>query len=184
MTELLDRGSLLKKRKKNAMTKLWTVRVAALLATLALFAPTPVAHADIFQWQYINPANPSLGKQQSTMLAPDGAGVSAMPAANLSNRNLTMAYLIGADLSAIPVYGYEWEVGYVLVGYNGASLYGGNLSQADLTNANLTYAWLTNANLSGAEVRGRLSASTLITVSAAVLRRRNCTRRPVIRPTI
>jgi len=136
------------------MTNPWAVYVAALLATLALFAPAPVAHADIFQWQYISPANPSLGKQQSTILAPDGAGVSAVPAANLSNRNLTMAYLIGADLSAIPVYGYEWEVGYVLVGYDGASLNGANLSQADLTNANLTYATLTNANLSGAEVRG------------------------------
>ena len=80
------------------MTKHWTVLVTASLATLlALFCPTPVARADIFQWEYINPANPSLGKQQSTTLAPDGAGVNAVPGANLSNRNLTMAYLIGAD---------------------------------------------------------------------------------------
>ena len=55
------------------------------------------AHADIFQWEYINPADPSQGKQQSTTLAPDGAGVDAVPGANLSVRNLTMAYLIGAD---------------------------------------------------------------------------------------
>ena len=79
------------------MTKHWTVLVTASLATLlALFAPAPVARADIFQWEYINPANPSQGKQQSTTLAPDGAGVNAVPGANLSNRNLTMAYLIGA----------------------------------------------------------------------------------------
>ena len=32
------------------------------------------------------------------MLAPDGAGVNAVPGTNLSYRNLTMAYLIGADL--------------------------------------------------------------------------------------
>ena len=57
-----------------------------------------VARADIFQWEYINPANPSQGKQPSTMLAPDGAGANAVPGANLSYRNLTMAYLIGANL--------------------------------------------------------------------------------------
>ena len=57
------------KRKKNPMTKHWTVLVTASLATLlAIFAPAPVARADIFQWEYINPANPSLGKQPSTML--------------------------------------------------------------------------------------------------------------------
>ena len=50
--------------------------------------------ADIFQWEYINPADPSQGKQQSTTLAPDGAGVDAVPGADLSDRNLTMAYLI------------------------------------------------------------------------------------------
>jgi uncharacterized protein YjbI with pentapeptide repeats len=137
------------------MTKYWTVFVTASLATLlALFAPALVARADIFQWEYINPANPSLGKQQSTMLAPDGAGASAVPAANLPNRNLTMAYLIGADLSAIPIYDGVFELGYVIVSYDSADLHGANLSQADLTNANLTYALLTNANLSGAEVRG------------------------------
>ena len=38
------------------------------------------------------------------MLAPDGAGVNAVPGANLSNRNLTMAYLIGANLSTDLVY--------------------------------------------------------------------------------
>jgi hypothetical protein len=38
--------------------------------------------ADIFQWEYINPADPSQGKQQSTTLAPDGAGVDAVPGAD------------------------------------------------------------------------------------------------------
>ena len=56
------------------------------------------ARADIFQWEYINPADPSQGKRQSTTLAPDGAGVDAVPGADLSGRDLTMAYLIGADV--------------------------------------------------------------------------------------
>ena len=60
------------------------------------------AQADIFQWEYINPADPSQGKQQSTTLAPDGAGVDAVPGANISDRNLTMAYLIRADLTDAP----------------------------------------------------------------------------------
>ncbi|MEX0642659.1 MAG: hypothetical protein WD468_08150 [Pirellulales bacterium] len=78
------------------MTKYWTVLVATSLTTplalLALFAPAPFARADIFEWEYINPANPALGKQQSTTLAPDGAGVNDVPGANLLSRNLTMAY--------------------------------------------------------------------------------------------
>ena len=63
------------------MTKHWTVLVTASLATLlAIFAPTPLARADIFEWEYINPADPSQGKQPSTTLAPDGAGANAGPA--------------------------------------------------------------------------------------------------------
>ena len=110
------------------MTKHWTVLVTASLATLlALFAPAPVARADIFQWEYINPANPSQGKQPSTTLAPDGAGANAVPGANLSNRNLTKAYLIGADLSPIS---------YDDCGTYFSDLTGANLSQADLTGCN------------------------------------------------
>src|SRR5688572_6670928 len=53
--------------KRKTMTKHLTVLITASLATLlALFAPNPIARADIFQWEYINPANPGLGKQQST----------------------------------------------------------------------------------------------------------------------
>lgn len=64
----------------------------------AVFAVVPAARADIYQWEYINPADPSQGKRQSTTLAPDGAGVVAEPGAFLGYRDLTKAYLIGADL--------------------------------------------------------------------------------------
>src|SRR5262245_42725003 len=79
------------------------------------------AHADIFKWEYINPADPSLGKQQSTTLAPDGAGIDAVPGADLSGRDLTMAYLIGADLT-------------------GTSFDSAKVSFADFRAANLTNA--------------------------------------------
>ncbi|HJQ78452.1 MAG TPA: pentapeptide repeat-containing protein, partial [Lacipirellulaceae bacterium] len=84
--------------------------------------------SDIFQWEYINPGDPGLGKQQSTTLTPDGAGVNAGPGAELYNRNLTMAYLIGKDLT-------------------GANGYAVNLTDADLSQANLTNANLYTANL-------------------------------------
>jgi hypothetical protein len=62
------------------MTNNSTILVtASLVALLTLFALTPRAHADIFKWEYVNPANPNQGKQPSAMLAPDGAGVNAAP---------------------------------------------------------------------------------------------------------
>ena len=157
------------------MTKYWTVLVTASLATLlALFAPTPVARADIFQWEYINPANPSQGKQQSTMLAPDGAGVNAVPGANLSNRNLTMAYLIGADLDPMI---------RLMRTYVDSDLTDANLSQADLTNANLTLATLTNANLSQANLTNATSGCATLTganLTGAEVRGASFYRRPDI----
>ena len=121
------------------MTKLWTVIVTASLATLlALLAPAPVTRADIFQW-YIDPANPGQGKQSSTMLCPGGAGVNAVPGAIMSNRNLTMAYLYGADLS------------------------GATASLTNLTNAELSYANLTNAHLIGADLSGVTASLTNLT---------------------
>jgi uncharacterized protein YjbI with pentapeptide repeats len=96
-------------KRRNRMLQIAT-------AMFSLVALADVALADIFQWEYVNPADPSQGKQQSTTLAPDGAGVDAVPGANLAERNLTMAYLIGADV-------------------RNASFYGGTLSDADFNGA-------------------------------------------------
>jgi uncharacterized protein YjbI with pentapeptide repeats len=100
--------------------------------TAALFVCTSVAHADIFQWEYVNPVNPSQGKRQSTTLAPDGDGVDAAPRADFSNRNLTAAYLIGADLT-------------------GASVNSTDLTNADLSRADLSDAIFQGATLAGAD---------------------------------
>ena len=154
------------------------------------------AHSrDIFQWEDINPANPAQGKQQSTTLAPGGAGVSAAPDADLSFRNLTMAYLVAADLNrrkaiAANLTNAELSQANLTNAHfgsfescdesgcepiPGANLTNANLSQANLTNANFYSATLIGANLTGAEVRGATFYS---------LRRRNSTRRPATRPTI
>jgi uncharacterized protein YjbI with pentapeptide repeats len=111
------------------------------LSPLLLVFNNP-ARADIFQWEYVDPADPSQGKRQSRMIAPDGAGVDAAPGADLSHRNLTMAYLIGSDLSVFDA-----------LFFSGSNLAGTNLSWADLTNANLTGATLTDANFTNADVR-------------------------------
>lgn len=126
-----------------------TLIAESLRALLALLSPMSVAQADIFQWEYINPADPSLGKQQSTMIAPDGAGASAEPGSNLSNRDLTKAYLTGVDLS--PYLAYD-DYGYI-DGYARSDLTSVTLSQADLSYASFAAATLTGADFAGAEVR-------------------------------
>src|SRR5262245_56580562 len=97
--------------------------------TVAVCGCANAAHADIFQWEYINPADPGQGKRQSTTLAPGGAGGDAMPGALLQLRNLTMAYLVGADLTG------------AAVAY--ANLTDADLSQANLANASFIWATLT-----------------------------------------
>jgi hypothetical protein len=48
------------------MTKSFSFFISApLAALLLLFAAVPTTHADIFQWEYINPADPSHGKRPS-----------------------------------------------------------------------------------------------------------------------
>src|SRR3954468_3045373 len=102
------------------MTKHWTVDIVASLVTLlGGFILAQSARADIFQWEYINPGDHSLGKRQSTTLAIGGAGVNALPGGHLMSLNLGKAYLIGADLT-------------------GGTARFANLTEAELSNANLT----------------------------------------------
>jgi hypothetical protein len=54
-----------------------------LAAALPLSLPA-ITQADIYQWEYIDPANPDNGTQPSTTLAPDGAGLIPEPASDLS----------------------------------------------------------------------------------------------------
>jgi uncharacterized protein YjbI with pentapeptide repeats len=102
-------------------------------AMISFIAFAGAVRADIFQWEYFNPADPSQGKRQSTTLAPDGAGVDATPSTGLSGRNLTRAYLQNADLT-------------------NASASHVNLTEAALTNANLTAADFSGATFTGAEL--------------------------------
>src|SRR5262245_16586754 len=94
------------------------------VATVVVIGSAPIARADIFQWEYINPADRSQGKRQSATLAPDGAGVDAVPDASLAGRNLTMAYLIGADLQNADF----WQATLTDADFSGADVRGANFA--------------------------------------------------------
>lgn len=101
----------------------------------------PFCKADIFQWDdSVSPPFPGQPRQarESTTLCPDGAGVDAIPGADLSDRNLYRAYLANKNLT-------------------GANLTGANLTQALLDNADLT-----GANLEGTDFSGAQFNSTVI----------------------
>jgi uncharacterized protein YjbI with pentapeptide repeats len=166
-----------RKRKKHLVTNPRTILATASLASLLIaFATAPCARADIFQWQYINPANPSLGKQQSTTLCVGGAGSNAVPGAYLGSRNLTKAYLISANLTQAHFGGgggiYDTSPAATLIGadFSHANLTNADFSGylgfdpndpgvyyylgADLTDASLMQATLTGANFVAATLTG------------------------------
>ena len=121
-------------------SRLWAVTVLALLISLC-----PAAQADIYQWL----ASPTYGVGSdhaawylpSTTLCPGGLGKNAVPRATLDYRNLTQAYLVGADLSGAVL----WSANLT-----NAAMANANLSHADVHDATLTNADLANANLSSA----------------------------------
>ncbi|NOY41781.1 MAG: pentapeptide repeat-containing protein [Planctomycetes bacterium] len=111
------------------------------LFLVVAFSALPT-QAEIYKWEFVDPGEPSLGKRESATLVPDGAGVEAMPGAELYSRDLTMAYLINKDLT-------------------GAKFSGAKLTDADLTGANLNTSDLRNvmmigANFTNAQIRGAL----------------------------
>src|SRR5262245_58216335 len=116
------------------------LRLLGVMLTLAV-----PAHADIYQWEYINPADPSQGKQQSTTLAPDGAAVDAAPGADLSHLDLTKAYLVGAPLSKANLTGTNLYM---------AHLTAADFSKANLSNGDFVSAMLTGADFTGAGISG------------------------------
>ncbi|MCO6046771.1 pentapeptide repeat-containing protein [Aeoliella sp. ICT_H6.2] len=100
---------------------------------------TSLVRGDIYQWEWVDPLDPSQGKQPSNVLCPDGAGLSAGPGLNAANDNLTKAYLIGANL-------------------NGANFGFATLEDADLTGAQLEDANFVSAKLAGATMTGAVVA--------------------------
>ena len=121
------------------------LQIAAAMFPIIAFAAS--ARADIFQWEYINPGDASQGKRQSTTLAHEGSGVNAGPGADLAGRDLTMAYLIGANLTNANLASRIASQGR---GYVESSRFGGYwYNFIDFRDARLS-----DADFTGAEVRG------------------------------
>ena len=75
----------------------WNLRIfVAVLLVTSWASPT---QADIYEWAYVNPSDPSQGVVQSSVVCPGGSGVFAVPSADLASLDLTQAYLIGANLN-------------------------------------------------------------------------------------
>lgn len=118
-------------------------------AALLALACVNITRADIYQWEYVNPADPSQGKQQSTTLCPDGSGVDAAPGVDLSFRNLTMGYFIGANLNGV----YAAQSDFTHADFSQATFAFASLS-GDFTGASFK-----NANLSSASLGGTLTGA-------------------------
>jgi uncharacterized protein YjbI with pentapeptide repeats len=124
-------------RQGNSTETVPTVFLDNLVVSAIEVPPAPV---NVFEWQYVNPANPSQGKQPSTLVAYDGYGIQAGPGLNAANYNLTKAYFDGANLTG--------------ASFNSANLTDASLSQANLTNTNFNAANLSGTDLSGALIQG------------------------------
>lgn len=95
----------------------------------------PLPAFNIFQWEFVDPQDPSQGKRQSSTITTGGYGLAPQPGLAVLYKDLTMAYLHGADL-------------------RNADFTSTILSNADLTQANLTHAKLEGTRLAGADFSG------------------------------
>jgi autotransporter-associated beta strand protein len=136
----------------------FVVRGAAAVAAFSLLLAALHTRATIYEWKY------SGGNVvQSTTPCPDGVGVNAAPSANLAGLDLTLAYMIGNNLT-----GANLSSG-TLANFNASNgtFTSANLSEAVLTSGTLTGAKMMSANLfeatlsSGWLVSVNLTGSTL-----------------------
>jgi uncharacterized protein YjbI with pentapeptide repeats len=131
---------------------------ARIAAILALLASASVSRADIYQWQWVNPNDPGQGKTASSIVCPGGSGVSAVPGANLSSRNLTQAYLDNKDLTS---------ANCPSAIFANATLVAANLSKADLRWCNFTGADVAGTTITEARFNGsNLAAGQLYSTAS------------------
>ncbi len=76
----------------------WNLKIRVSL--LLLMPAASQTRAEIFEWAYVDPSDPSQGVYQSSVPCPGGGDVSAIPSSMFSGLDLTQAYLIGANLNS------------------------------------------------------------------------------------
>src|SRR5215212_1116657 len=113
-------------------------RFFRLIGCACLFAHLVVSNAcaDVFQWQWVDPNDHTLGKERSTMLCADGAGLIPQPGALWGRLDLAQAYLYQADVSH-------------------AFFSGCNFSDAYFRQANLAPVLITSSNFQRREHQSR-----------------------------
>jgi hypothetical protein len=124
--------------------RIGSVRRSIAAVIVVLFTAT-AASADIYQWEWVNPADHNQGMRQSNIVCAGGAGVSAAPGANLAGLDLTNAYLDSADLTAADL---------TRTNLTGSFLQNVNLSRAVLSGTNLSSAQLLGIDITNADLRG------------------------------
>jgi uncharacterized protein YjbI with pentapeptide repeats len=140
-------------RQKGHLIAGHDMRVLRAIVVAALICNS--ARADIFQWEYVDPSNPSLGKKASATLCPDGAGVNPGPLVGLEILNLTKAYLSGVDLTRSFMTGVNLtsaDLSHAILANGNAG--GGTFDNADLSGADLSAFYLGGASLVGANLSG------------------------------
>ena len=118
----------------------------------------------MFEWEYVDPANPGLGKRESSTLAPDGAFVD-LTFPSLVRLDLTKAYFFGARLQQFRMGRTILNEAYLAEAnmYNlqgngliarGADMAKSNLERARLVGADLSMTSFAGAKLTGADLGG------------------------------
>jgi uncharacterized protein YjbI with pentapeptide repeats len=127
------------------------------LALVAVFAGA--AEAQIYQWEWVDPEHPELGKQQSSTLCPDGAGLTVGDYSRFSYIDLTKAYLIGSN-AVRAGFNYSTLIDADLshsvlpgVGFQQTDLTGATLREAVLEDVTLLLAVLTNADFTNSNLQ-------------------------------
>ncbi len=126
------------------------------LSFLSLFAAT--SQGAIYQWGWVDPGYPSAGKQQTSILCPDGAGVIASLHRHFQGYDLTKAYLPKGRFSGDYFYGatltsaYLPEANLTKAHFSRAILNNADLTKANLTKADFSKTDFSNADLTGADL--------------------------------
>lgn len=118
---------------------------AVVPAMLSVLIVSPAVLGNIYQWEWVDPADHSQGRQASSTLSPDGAGLVPQPGLDAYNKNLTQAWLSGTNLTDA----YFDEATLTDADFTGANLTYIYVRDATLTNADFTDATIAGANFSG-----------------------------------
>lgn len=125
-------------------------RIGRVLGFVACFAalvvPVGSAGADIFEWEFIDPGNPSLGKRESTILLTHAVIGQFL---DLQGFDLKKAYLRNAGINLSEFNGADLTEAYLV---------GADVSSTTFNNAVLLNADLTDANIVGANFNNTVSS--------------------------